>query len=167
MFAKNIMYSHVRKLAAAVVAIGIALPASAPALSQEVTPSLEATNQEIEAIFGKFPTFLEGYPKIALPGAWASTKALEFNGDTALTAREKALISLAVSAQIPCQYCIWADTVAAEQYGATKEQIGEAVAIAALARHWSTVFHGLQVDLRTFQEEIAPGKMASKKMADQ
>ena len=167
MFVANITHSHARKLTVAVLALGVLLPPTAPTFAQDVTPSLEATNEEIKALFGKFPTFLEGYPKIALPGAWASTKALEFNGDTALTAREKALISLAVSAQIPCQYCIWADTVAAEQYGATREQIGEAVAIAALARHWSTVFYGLQVDLKTFQEEIAPGKTASKEMVNQ
>ena len=167
MFASDTTHSHARKLTAAVLALGVLLPSAAPTFAQDATPSLEATNEEIKSLFGKFPTFLEGYPKIALPGAWASTKALEFNGDTALTAREKALISLAVSAQIPCQYCIWADTVAAEQYGATKEQIGEAVAIAALARHWSTVFHGLQVDLKTFQEEIAPDNMASKELGHQ
>ena len=167
MFASDTTHSHARKLTAAVLALGVLLPSAAPTFAQDATRSLEATNEEIKSLFGKFPTFLEGYPKIALPGAWASTKALEFNGDTALTAREKALISLAVSAQIPCQYCIWADTVAAEQYGATKEQIGEAVAIAALARHWSTVFHGLQVDLKTFQEEIAPDKMASKELGHQ
>ncbi|TIV08931.1 MAG: hypothetical protein E5W02_22345, partial [Mesorhizobium sp.] len=37
-------------------------------------------------------------------------KAIELSDKTALTPKEKSLISLAVAAQIPCSYCIWSDT---------------------------------------------------------
>jgi AhpD family alkylhydroperoxidase len=76
-----------------------------------------------------------------------------------LDPKVKALISLAVAAQIPCDYCIWADTNSARQAGATDAEIAEAVAIAALTRHWSTIFNGLQVDLETFKREMG-GEMA-------
>jgi AhpD family alkylhydroperoxidase len=84
-------------------------------------------------------------------------KALQFSDSTALPTKVKALISLAVSAQIPCGHCIWEDTESARQAGATDEEIAEAVAIAASTRHWSTIFHGMQVDLKTFKEELGGG----------
>ena len=70
--------------------------------------------------------------------------------------KTKYLISLAVAAQIPCQYCIWADTLGAKAAGATDEEIGEAVGVAAMTRFWSTNFNGLQVDLATYQKELGP-----------
>nr|WP_280952187.1 carboxymuconolactone decarboxylase family protein [Mesorhizobium sp. WSM3868] len=66
----------------------------------------------------------------------------------------KSLISLAVAAQIPCNYCVWSDTENAKRAGATDEEIQEAVALAALTRHWSTIFYGMQVDFAQFKKEM-------------
>ena len=41
------------------------------------------------------------------------------------------LIGLAVSSQIPCAYCIYADTADARIFGATDEEIKEAIMFAA------------------------------------
>lgn len=68
--------------------------------------------------------------------------------------KTKALISLAVAAQIPCHYCVWADTNTARQAGASNEEIAEAVGMAALTRHWSTLFNGLQVEFDTFKQDL-------------
>ncbi len=76
------------------------------------------------------------------------------SGNTALESKTKALISLAVAAQIPCTYCIWMDTNTARQNGATDQEIAEAVAIAGLTRNWSTIFNGMQVDFDTFKKEL-------------
>ena len=38
--------------------------------------------------------------------------------------------------------------------GATDEEIKEAVAQAAMVRHWSTVIHGAQIDLEEFKKEF-------------
>ncbi|WP_244619938.1 carboxymuconolactone decarboxylase family protein [Mesorhizobium sp. NFR06] len=94
------------------------------------------------------------FPTTGSPGAWDELKAVDF-ADGALTVRTKALIALAVAAQIPCQYCIWADTVEAKQAGASDAEIKEAVAVAALERHWSTVFNGMQVDLAQFKKDLS------------
>ena len=61
------------------------------------------------------PEFVKIFPKASrTAGAWAEVRDLELSDQTGqLSAKEKALISLAVSAQIPCQYCIWFDTKAA------------------------------------------------------
>ena len=61
---------------------------------------------------------------------------------------------LAVVAQIPCSYCIWADAMSAQAAGASDEEIREAVAIAATERYWSTMLNGMEVDLDIFKQEV-------------
>lgn len=122
---------------------------------------VDATYKDIKQTLGKVPGFLHQVSKAALPGAWAEVKALQFSNETALPPKVKALISLAVSAQIPCRYCIWEDTENAKRAGATKDEIEEAVAIAAVARHWSTIFNGMQVDFETFKKELGGDAQAT------
>ncbi|BCG81278.1 carboxymuconolactone decarboxylase family protein [Mesorhizobium sp. 113-3-3] len=114
----------------------------------------DATLKDIQATMGGVPSFVKQFPKAGLPGAWAEVKAIELNDKTALPPKVKSLISLAVAAQIPCNYCIWSDTQDAKRAGATDEEIQEAVAMAALTRHWSTIFNGMQVDFDTFKKEM-------------
>lgn len=114
----------------------------------------EATYAEIQSAMGGVPTFVKLFPKGAVAGAWAEERDLELSDKTELSAKEKALISLAVAAQIPCQYCIWLDTKDAKQAGASQEEIAEAVAMSALTRHWSTFFNGMQLDFGQFKQEF-------------
>lgn len=148
--------------AAAVMVGGTMLMSSDVSVAAEATAVLDATHQDIKQTLGKVPGFLNQVPKAALPGAWAEVKALEFSNDTALAPKVKALISLAVSAQIPCHYCIWEDTQGAKQAGATDEEIQEAVALSALTRHWSTIFNGMQIDFETFKKDLGGEMQASK-----
>jgi AhpD family alkylhydroperoxidase len=136
-------------------AIGFSLAGmTAPSFAEELTASQAATYKEIEDMFGKVPEFVKKFPKAGIVGAWEETKSLEFSDKTALPPKTKTLIALAVAAQIPCEYCVYADTIAAKQAGATDEEIAEAVGMAALTRHWSTVFHGLQIDLAQFKKDV-------------
>ena len=154
--------SHIRKAASTAV-LAAALTASAPwqVSAQDVPPSAAAAYQDIEQTLGGVPGFIKLFPQAGVAGAWAELKAIEFSDDTALPPKVKALISLAVAAQIPCSYCIWADTMSARAAGATDEEIAEAVAMAALTRHWSTFLQGMQVDLDTFKRELG-GEMAKQ-----
>ena len=124
--------------------------ASTPARADDY----DATLKDIQSTMGGVPSFVKQFPKAGLPGAWAEVKAIELSDKTALTPKEKSLISLAVAAQIPCSYCIWSDTENARHAGATDEEIQEAVAMAALTRHWSTIFNGMQVDFDQFKKEM-------------
>ncbi len=99
------------------------------------------------------PRFFRQFPEVAIAGAWAEFKALQLNPNTKLSGKMKELIGLAVSAQIPCQYCVYFHTAAAKANGATDEEVREAVAMAAVVRHWSTVLNGMQVDLADFKQE--------------
>lgn len=141
------------KLAAATTSMLIAILA-VPANAQDTNTAAEDAYKEIETVMGGVPGFVKAFPKAGIAGAWAEIRDLEFSYKTALSLKEKALISIAVAAQIPCQYCIWADTRTAKQNGASDEEIAEAVGIAALTRHWSTVFNGLQIDFETFKKEM-------------
>jgi AhpD family alkylhydroperoxidase len=65
----------------------------------------------------------------------------------------KELIGLAVAAQVPCAYCVYFHTRAARLNGATEDEIREAVGMAAVTRHWSTVLNGSGQDLAEFRRE--------------
>lgn len=134
------------------------LLAAACVLTLAATPSYadeyDATVKDIQSTMGGVPGFVKQFPKAGLPGAWAEVKAIQLSDKTALPPKVKSLISLAVAAQIPCNYCIWSDTQDAKRAGATDEEIQEAVAVSALTRHWSTIFNGMQVDFDTFKKEM-------------
>jgi AhpD family alkylhydroperoxidase len=137
---------------------GIALATLPHAIAGDTgMPATDQTYKEIQQMFGTVPSFAEKFPKAGLAGAWAELRDLELSDKTALPVKTKVLISLAVAAQIPCQYCIYADTEAAKRAGASQEEIAEAVGMAALTRHWSTIFNGLQIDFETFKKEMAGG----------
>jgi AhpD family alkylhydroperoxidase len=145
--------------AAFAAVIAGALAPSLPASSAE-TLTRDRILAEVESTVGFVPTFIRQMPAASLPVAWQGWKSLEL-GETALPAKTKYLISLAVAAQIPCQYCIWADTVSAKANGATDEEIGEAVGVAAMTRFWSTNLNGLQADFDLFKKELG-GEVAAK-----
>jgi AhpD family alkylhydroperoxidase len=136
-----------------VVTAGIGL-APLAAGAGDTSASAEAAYADIGKTLGGVPSFVKQFPKAGIAGAWAELKGLQFSNETALSAKEKALISLAVAAQIPCSYCIYDDTLAAKRAGASEQEIQEAVAISALTRHWSTVLNGLQIDLAQFKKEV-------------
>jgi len=139
-----------KALTASVVFAALAGTAN-PAAAQDA--SAQAAYRDIEQTLGSVPTFFKMFPEVGIAGAWAEFKSVQLNPKTALNGKTKELIGLAVSAQIPCQYCIYFHTAAAKLNGATDEEIREAVAMASIARHWSTVLNGMQVDLNGFKQE--------------
>ena len=63
----------------------------------------------------------------------------------ALSAREKALIALAVAHTLKCPYCIDAYTSACMEKGADEEQMSEAVHVAASMSAGITLVHSVQM----------------------
>ena len=114
-----------------------------------------AAKADIQKTLGFVPQFFLKFPEGMLAGAWEEMKTLQLNPHTALAGRTKELIGLGVAAQIPCHYCIYAHTSFARLNGASETEIGEAVAMAALTRHWSTYLNGTQTDEAKFRGEIA------------
>jgi len=110
---------------------------------------------DIQKTLGFVPQFFLRFPDLALPGVWEEMKTLQMNPNTALPGKTKELVGLAVAAQVPCRYCIVAHTEFARLNGATDTEIGEAVTMAAITRHWSTFLNGIQTDESKFRGEIA------------
>ncbi len=112
------------------------------------------TRADIQKTFGFVPAFIQQTPDAFLPGAWSEFVAVEMSTNTALPCKTKELIGLAVAAQIPCKYCVYGHTEFAKLGGADNTEIGEALAMAAMTRHWSTFFNGVQLDENKFRAEI-------------
>ena len=96
--------------------------------------------------------FKDTYPEYALKSALDARNMLE-GKDAQLDAKTRVLIALAVSAQIPCTYCVYAHLKDARAHGASESEIREAVAAAATVRHWSTVLNGMGYDFEAFKKE--------------
>ena len=89
--------------------------------------------------FGKISDFEPQLPK----------KFFDYYGDVfkdaALTAREKALIALAVSHVVQCPYCIDAYTQDTLEKGCDEQQLMEAVHVAAAIRGGASLVHSVQM----------------------
>ncbi len=91
-------------------------------------------------------------PEIAKAFTHLNRAVMENGGR--VTSEQKRLIGHIASATSGCRYCEAHTVLAAKRFGASDEEIQEAVAMAALTRHWSTIFNGMQVDFDTFKKEL-------------
>ena len=100
------------------------------------------------------PAFYKNtFPEHALEDKLKAEATLIGN-DAQLDAKTRELIALAVAAQIPCEYCVYAHNKNARAAGASEAEIREAVATAAHVRHWSTVLNGMGYDFENFKSEV-------------
>ena len=120
----------------------------------QAEPDAKATYQDIDKTLGLVPSFLKAYPEEGIAAAWDELKSVQLDPHTALPGKTKELIGLAVAAQIPCRYCIYFHTQISKLDGASDAEIKEAIAMAGMTRHWSTVLNGLQIDLAEFKQEL-------------
>ncbi len=140
-----------RALCASLAVIGAMV---APVAIKAEEPDLvKAAYAEMKEMMGGVAPIIQVYPKSAVAAGWALVKSTDLKQNTALPAKTRELIGLAVAAQIPCQYCIYYHAKAAKAQGATDEEIREAVHMSTLVRHWSTVLQGNQYDFEAFKAE--------------
>ncbi|MBE9518591.1 MAG: carboxymuconolactone decarboxylase family protein [Bacteroidetes bacterium] len=122
-------------------------------LSAQSSDAYETAKKEIVQQFGSFLSLFEVFPEHALPGAWDNFKQLQ-SPENAIPPKYRELMQLAVASQIPCDYCIYYHVAVAKAFGATDEEIKEAVAHGAQTRHWSMVLQGNQVEFEDFKAEV-------------
>jgi AhpD family alkylhydroperoxidase len=147
------MLVHRPPISAAVVlaAIFAVTAAAAQQPAAQPSPAVAAARADIERSLGFVPGFLAVFPEGSLPGAWQAFRGVQLSDATELAGKEKELIGLAVAAQIPCVYCVDAHARAARAMGASDPELREAVAMAALTRHWSTILNGSLTDEAEFR----------------
>jgi AhpD family alkylhydroperoxidase len=127
--------------------------AKAPPQSVIVIDAASA-RKDIELTFGFVPEFLRHVPDSALPGAWTELESVKLSPNTSISPKHKALISLAVAAQVPSEPCVLAETAFAKLAGASEREIQEAVGMAAITRNMSTLLNGQQIDEKQFDADI-------------
>src|SRR3989442_11879936 len=86
-------------------AVGIGMVTALAHVASAQDSSAQATYRDIEQTLGSVPGFFRQFPEAGIAGAWAEFKVIQLNPKTKLDGKTKELIGLAVSAQIPCQYC--------------------------------------------------------------
>lgn len=139
------------------------------AKKESLKPSVEykATLDDIKSSLGVVPTMFKQYPQEALPGAWEEMKSVQLNPNSAIPGKYKELIGLAVSAQIPCKYCVYFHSKFAALQGATEKEIHEAIAVAGATRKWSAHLYGSQANMENFKKNVdqivANAKTAAQK----
>jgi len=95
------------------------------------------------------PQHLAAFGTVAEASPELGRKFFEWYGavfaEGALSEREKALIALAVAHTVQCPYCIEAYTTESQAKGADREQMTEAVMVAAAIRGGASLVHGMQM----------------------
>jgi AhpD family alkylhydroperoxidase len=118
------------------------------------SPEAAAARAEIKKVIGFVPAAFDAVPDNVLPGAWKELKALQVADNTAIPCKYKEIISIAVASQLPSPTLVYGHSQIARAAGASQAEIADGVAMAAGARHWSTIFNGLQLDEAKFRAEI-------------
>jgi len=122
-------------------------------LMAQETDAYERAKSEIEQTFGTVPSWFASYPEHSLPQAWELFKSLK-GPKNSISSKNTELIQLAVASQIPCVYCVYFHRLSAKQYGATDQEINEAIALGAETRHWSMVIQGSGISFDDFKSEF-------------
>ena len=130
--------------------LAVVLAFAAPVYAQDDSTT---ARKQIEETFGTVPSYFQVYPNSALGAGWALMRGVNFNQNMALDPKMRELISLSVAAQIPCEYGVYYHRKAARSLGATEEELKEAVLIAGIVRHWSTILQGNGYDMEAFRTE--------------
>lgn len=124
--------------------------------------ALDAAKADIIATLGPNAIELQTLPDAFLASTWWQERAWLVDNKATIPPKDRALIGLAVSSQIPCAYCIYADTSDARVFGATDEEIKEAIMFAAMTREGSTIVNGNMVNLDEFKKAIDEGAAAMR-----
>ena len=125
---------------------------SMPLLAQKSEDASKKAEAEMTKMLGTIPIMFKVLPSYLRASAWEWFKATQ-SPDSAIPAKYSELISLGVASQIPCDYCVYAHTTKAKMLGATDAEIQQAVASAAVTRHWSTILNGADVPIEKFKKE--------------
>jgi AhpD family alkylhydroperoxidase len=108
---------------------------------------------EMKEMFGRVISFVDLIPDEFIDSEWDLLKRVQFS-ETLIPNKYKELIGLAVSAVTRCSYCTLFHAEAAKLFGATEEEIEEAVHYTKLVSGWSVYINGVRIDPDAFAEEV-------------
>ena len=109
--------------------------------------------QEIEQTLGLVAAMFKTIPDSSLEAEWQLYKQAELD-EGPIPNKYRELIGLAVSGATKCHYCAFYHTEMAKFFGATDEEIKDALHYAKFTAGWSTYVNGLQLDFDQFKDEV-------------
>jgi AhpD family alkylhydroperoxidase len=109
--------------------------------------------QEIEQTFGLDPSMFKAIPDSSLELEWQLFKRVQLE-DGPIPNKYRELIGLAIAGVTKCRYCAFYHTEIAKLFGATDEEIEDALHFAKSTAGWSAYVNGLQLDFEQFKDEI-------------
>ena len=112
-----------------------------------------AVEAEMKEMLGLVPSFFARIPEDYLDFEWELFKRLEL-GETRIPNKYKELMGIAIHAETKCHYCTLFHTEAAKLFGATDEEIQEAVHYAKMTLGWSAYLNGIRQDYDQFADEL-------------
>ena len=126
----------------------------------------EEVYSEIEGMFGLVPSFFNSIPDSSIELEWKLMKTVQFD-EGPIPSKYRELIGLGIAATSKCKYCTLFHTEIAKLFGATDEEIEDAVHYAKSSAGWSTYLNGMQIPYEQFKSEIerAVGYVRSKQIA--
>jgi len=92
-------------------------------------------------------------PDSSLELEWQLFKRVQLE-DGPIPSKYRELIGLAIAGVTKCRYCAFYHTEVAKLFGATDEEIEDALHFAKSTAGWSAYVNGLQLDFDQFQNEI-------------
>jgi len=108
---------------------------------------------EIKQELGLVPGFFKSIPDNYIDLEWELFKRLEL-GETLIPNKYKELMGVALHSETKCRYCTLFHTEAAKLFGATDEEIQEAVHYAKMSLGWSAYINGMKTDYDEFEAEL-------------
>lgn len=109
--------------------------------------------EDIKKTLGLIPTFMNNIPESILEEEWKLFKKFEVE-ESKIPNKERELMGLAIASITKCKYCAYFHTELAKLFGATDDEIEEAVHYAKHTAGWSTYINGLQTDFDQFRKEV-------------
>lgn len=109
---------------------------------------------EMKDMLGLVPTMFKQIPDSVIEIEWNQFKRMQLE-DSAIPNKYRELIGLGIAAATKCRYCALFHTEAARLFGATEDEIQNAVHYAKQTTGWSTYLNGMQLDYDTFKDEMA------------
>jgi AhpD family alkylhydroperoxidase len=108
---------------------------------------------EIRETLGLVPSFFDRIPDNVIDQEWTLFKHWELE-ETLIPNKYKELLMLAVHAETKCRYCTLFHTEVARMFGASDEEIQEAVHLAKHTVGWSVYLNGIREDFDRFANEL-------------
>jgi AhpD family alkylhydroperoxidase len=113
----------------------------------------ERIYNEMEHTLGLVPSFFKLIPDSTLELEWELFKKIELD-ESPIPNKYRELIGLAIAGVTKCHYCAFYHTEVARLFGASEEEIEDAMHYAKTVAGWSTYVNGLQVDYDQFKDEV-------------